>query len=257
MIKHWILLRGLSREQRHWGVFPELLRQACPLMSFHTLDLPGTGDCLEVASPTTVAGIRRHLQDRVEAEGIAAPLGVIGLSLGGMVALDWMAQDDSVAAVVVINTSAGNCPLHWRLRPGALAMGLGVLLQTDLARRERMILRMGSRRYGRDENTIRQWIDIQRQRPVAAKTFLRQLLAAAGFSLPRNSRHVPGLVLTSSHDTLVSPACSERIAKYYQWPLRCEPGAGHDLPLDAPVWVVQQICNWLKQNNNTISPEDA
>ncbi len=45
----WILLRGLMREQRHWGDFPATLARALPGASIVTPDLPGNG--------------RRHAQD--------------------------------------------------------------------------------------------------------------------------------------------------------------------------------------------------
>lgn len=77
---------------------------------------------------------------------------------------------------------------------------------------------------------------------------MRQLLAAARFSLPENSRNIPGLVLCSEGDAMVAPACSERIAQFYHWPLLKESTAGHDLPLDSPHWVVEKIKEWVNQS---------
>jgi len=41
--EHWVLLRGLMREQRHWGAFPATLARALPGAAILTPDLPGNG----------------------------------------------------------------------------------------------------------------------------------------------------------------------------------------------------------------------
>lgn len=242
----WILLRGLSREQRHWGEFYQQLQQTFPDKRFHCLDLPGTGDGYQQSSPASVAAIRRYLQQQCKDRHISQPYGLIGLSLGGMITLDWMHATDQVAAVVVINTSANNFSFSQRLRPGAFWLCLRTLLCPDVETRERLILRMGSRQHAMNQQTIAQWVAIQKARPVKRRTVIAQSLAAARFSLPDNPFETPGLVLTSDSDEMVSSYCSERIAARYHWPLRCHIEAGHDLSLDDPVWVVQQIKNWLE-----------
>ena len=55
---------------------------------------------------------------------------------------------------------------------------------------------------------------------------------------------VPILLLASLGDRLVSPRCSERIARAWNAPLRMRPDAGHDLPLDDPDWVLGQLLDW-------------
>lgn len=248
-IDDWILLRGLSREQRHWGVFYDQLQLAMPEKNFHCLDLPGTGELFRKNSPATVTGIRQHLQQQCRDRIISQPYGLIGLSLGGMITLDWMSASDQVAAAVVINTSANNFSVSQRLRPGAVWLCLRTLLSTDIEDRERLILKMGSRQHAMNATTLADWVNIQKARPVKRRTVFAQLLAAARFSLPANVYHTPGLVLTSDSDDMVSSYCSEKIAEHYDWPLRCHIEAGHDLPLDDPLWVVEQIQAWLKDSH--------
>ena len=74
---------------------------------------------------------------------------------------------------------------------------------------------------------------------------LRQLLAAARY---RASPVAPGartLLLGSQHDQLVSSACSRAIAKAWGLPLHVHPSAGHDLPLDDPQWVIDEVLRWV------------
>ncbi|EER57837.1 hypothetical protein AcdelDRAFT_4590, partial [Acidovorax delafieldii 2AN] len=41
--------------------------------------------------------------------------------------------------------------------------------------------------------------------------------------------------------------CSLAIARHWQCALALHPQAGHDLPLDAPQWVIAQVQRWLEQ----------
>src|SRR5687768_6347135 len=53
-ITRWLLLRGLSREQRHWCSFPEDLERATGARTL-CLDLPGFGTEHARISPRTIA----------------------------------------------------------------------------------------------------------------------------------------------------------------------------------------------------------
>ena len=54
---NWLLLRGLAREQRHWGRFPALLSAKLPGDRVFCLDLPGTGTEHRRKSPASIAAI--------------------------------------------------------------------------------------------------------------------------------------------------------------------------------------------------------
>ena len=53
----WILLRGLTREARHWGAFTSLLAQRSG-EDVVTLDLPGSGEFAALPSPALPIRIR-------------------------------------------------------------------------------------------------------------------------------------------------------------------------------------------------------
>jgi predicted alpha/beta hydrolase family esterase len=57
-------------------------------------------------------------------------------------------------------------------------------------------------------------------------------------------------VLASRDDKMVSPKCSEDIARYYNANLIEHPSAGHDLTLDDPSWVTEQILLSAASFNN-------
>jgi pimeloyl-ACP methyl ester carboxylesterase len=241
----WLLLRGLVREQAHWGAFPRLFEDANPGAKVELLDLPGTGT--EHARPApgnvveTVLDVRRRFLalrgDRPR------PVGVLGISFGGMVALEWAARyPDDFQRLVVINTSAGNMNPPWeRLRAANYGRILRAAATQDLRVRERAVVELTINRRDFDQEAlVDSWVAIGRARPVSRRTLLHQLLAASRSVLPRSIKP-PLLVLTSRADRLVSATCSERIAARLGAKLAIHGDAGHDLPFDAPEWLIDRI----------------
>ena len=82
---------------------------------------------------------------------------------------------------------------------------------------------------------------------------LRQLAAAARYAPPAKPPATPLLLLASAGDSLVSPHCSERLAEQWKLALRLHPNAGHDLPLDDPDWVVEQIVGWSRRGEGRVT----
>lgn len=241
----WVLLRGLAREARHWGAFAALLDQQLPVGDeVVAIDLPGNGRHWRATSPLAVARMVDAARAELRARGCRGPCVLVGLSLGGMVALEWAHRAATeVDAIVLVNSSVGAFSPFWqRLQPGAWRGLLRALLPGSAWRREQAVHEMTSARPP-DEVRILQWVAYARSHPVAVGNVLRQLLAAARYRAPA-TLPVPALVLVSRGDRLVAPACSHAIARRWNLPLREHPDAGHDLPLDDPRWVAQQIAAW-------------
>ncbi len=243
---HWILLRGLTREQAHWGDFPARLKDAFPGHQFHAVDLPGTGVHFREDSPDTIAGIRQRVIRQVD--HIPRPFSLLALSMGGMVALDWAQQatEGEIQHLVLINTSSGFSPPWQRMRPGAWPRILRLLARRELFDRERDILRLTSNRDVSLE-LAKRWYSTQRQRPVSARNAVNQLAAAARFR-PAEKRPLPeALLLASRGDRIVHWRCSEALEQRWQWTLKLHPDAGHDLPLDDAEWVISRMHQWLSR----------
>ena len=102
----WIFLRGLNRESRHWGSFPETFRQAVPEADVHTIDLPGNGRLHRLKSPADVAEMAESCRAQLLASGILPPYHVLAMSLGAMVTIAWAARHPAeIRGCVLINTS--------------------------------------------------------------------------------------------------------------------------------------------------------
>lgn len=242
----WVLLRGLTREARHWGDFAAQLRALQPGAPVIALDLPGNGALQAQRSPASVPAMAAHCRAALQALGVAPPYRVLAMSLGAMVAVAWAhAQPRELAAAVLINTSLRPFgAFHQRLRPSQYATLLRLVLSdADAAERERRILAMTSRRCFEEAERnalLGAWTAWRRESPVSRANALRQLLAAARFRAPQSHPAVPMLVLASTHDALVDPHCSRRLAQAWALPIAEHPTAGHDLPLDDGPWVARQ-----------------
>lgn len=243
----WVLLRGLTRESRHWGELPDALAAALGGPSVIALDLPGNGRLNGMPSPHRVEAFVEACRDELRRRGLAPPYRLLALSLGAMVAVAWADRHPAeVQGAVLVNTSLRPfSAFHRRLRPrswpGLLRLALG---GPAAAAHERTVLHLTSRRHAPDAPVLADWTAWRKERPVARRNALRQLKAAACYVAPRAKPSPPLLVLASTHDGLVDVRCSRRLAQAWQVPIVEHPDAGHDLPLDDTPWVVEQVRRW-------------
>ncbi|WP_049781058.1 alpha/beta fold hydrolase [Hahella chejuensis] len=243
-----ILLRGWMRDGRHWEGFDTLLQDAINEngldVRVQTLDIPGNGVRNTETTPATIAGMISSLRERWE---MRRPLVLVGLSMGGMLATQWTYDHpEEVAGLALINASMRPYGAPWnrlRLRVWPkVVQGVGV----TAARREKLIMQLTLSPLLRTRDRLRLWTGWSRGRPVRTVNGLRQLTAAARFSCPFDfAPHRPCLIVCSLGDKLVDPKCS--IAMAQAWQTRCvtHPTAGHDLPVEDPHWLRQQLLNWL------------
>lgn len=243
----WVLLRGLTRESRHWGGFPEALRDACGDLEVCAIDLPGNGSLNRQASPACAAAMAASCRAQLRERGLAPPYSLLAMSLGAMVAVAWAdLHPEEIGACVLINTSLrGFSPFHQRLEARNYLPLLQLLLDRDPERRERSILRLTSSRPERP-GTLAEWAGYARQSPVSARNALRQLLAAVRYQPPAGKPAPPLLILASAGDRLVNPRCSRALAAHWNAAYAEHPAAGHDLPLDDAAWVARQVGAWLR-----------
>lgn len=256
MHRDWVFLRGLARECAHWADFPETFAAKVRGSRIVFADLPGNGRHFASRSPTSVTGMMefvRHssLSALSASEGSpgASPRYLLAISLGAMVAVEWMSRyPEEIAGAVLINTSLrGINPIQRRLQWRAWPALARIVSTHDPALREQRILQLTSRQRAGDSALALAYAGAFRLRPMRRINLLRQLWAAASYHAPPSPPRVPLLLLSSRGDQLVSPECSAAIAIAWQAPLACHPWAGHDLPLDDPEWVADRVHAWLGQ----------
>jgi len=250
-MRTWILLRGLMRESRHWGEFPQVLGKHLPMDDIVMLDLPGNGSLHRQRSADHVHAMSENCRRQLQERGIAPPYHLLALSLGAMVACDWATRHpDEIEKAVLINTSLRPfSPFYHRLRPRNYATLLRLAIgKDDDAWRERTILRLTSNRHP-PARLLSEWMRYLREQPVTRANALRQLSAAMRYQAPQRAPATDLLVLCGMGDKLVNPHCSRTLAQQWQAPLRAHDSAGHDLTLDEPDWVAQQVRDWISEGD--------
>jgi pimeloyl-ACP methyl ester carboxylesterase len=245
----WVLLRGLMREQRHWGRFPGQLSAALPDAVIITPDLPGNGEHHALRSATTVAEMVEFCRAELRSRGVPTPYSLLALSLGGMVAVEWASRyPQEIARCVLVNTSMRPYSrFHHRLRWQNYPSIFKQLCRGGVENQERLILRLTSREGDATEREglLKRWLGYQHEFPVSRDNALRQLCSAAKYRAPSIRPPIPLLVLSSAGDQLVDPRCSANLASAWQADHAVHLNAGHDLPLDAGEWLAHEIGKWL------------
>jgi pimeloyl-ACP methyl ester carboxylesterase len=252
--QHWILLRGLARESRHWGDFVPLLQSAFPEARITLLDLPGTGCFYQQTSPSSIKAITDSIRRHALNNGLLQqPVTILALSLGAMVAWEWMRRyPEDICGAALMNTSfADVSPFYQRLRWQSYRSFIALAMTRNLHKRESGILQLTSNRRTQRKQITNAWEKIQTERPINLKNSVRQMIAAASYRPGDIKPRQPVLLLNGLGDRLVAPACSESIHKKWQLELRRHLWAGHDLTLDDGAWVVSQLKDWLDQKSFT------
>jgi pimeloyl-ACP methyl ester carboxylesterase len=245
----WVLLRGLTREARHWGLLPEQLAKSLDGEQILTLDLPGNGEFCAMPSPSSVQGMVEFARSQLLAKGLRPPYAFVAMSLGGMVATHWAQQHPrEVRRLVLINTSMRPFNhLTERLRPGnLLQLTLLALRWHNALYCEQVIHQLTCKQRNTRDEDVAAWVRIRSSAPVSAANAWRQLRAAALFSSAAAAPSCPVLVLSSAGDRLVDPRCSARLAAIWRVPHHQHLWAGHDLPHDDAAWVCERMAQWLR-----------
>ena len=244
-----MLIRGLSRQQLHWGDFPEHLK----MMSGSEVvfeDLPGFGLRHQEASPSRIEDIAEEVAPAIFSDKhlVAGKINLVGISMGGMVALALAKKyPQKVASLTLINSSfKPYAKFYQRLQPKAYAGFLRAWFNPVMRYSEREILRLSSNFLAADERLLDQWLDYRRQQPPSRRAAIKQILAASKFQFEADKPVERMLFIASKKDRIVSYKCSEKAALAWGAEYRCHLYAGHDLPLDAPQWLADQIVQWRK-----------
>ncbi|HVE09152.1 MAG TPA: alpha/beta hydrolase [Paraburkholderia sp.] len=243
----WILLRGLTREARHWGALPALLHDALDGARIVPIDLPGNGEFASLRSYANVPDMVGFVRLALLQSGVPGPYRVLAMSLGGMVAIDWAQRHPhEIAQLVLINTSMRPFSrMHERLRPRAWPTLLRIARAWgDAPAAEAEIHALTCNARQAQAADVAAWAQIRRSAPVSRANALRQLAAAAAFRAAPTAPQSAVLVLSSDGDGLVNPLCSVSLARAWNALHRRHAWAGHDLPHDDPAWTVRQVRAW-------------
>ncbi|MFT4540580.1 MAG: pimeloyl-[acyl-carrier protein] methyl ester esterase [Planctomycetota bacterium] len=245
---NWLFLKGVARGQIHWHSQLDAFREQLPAARIHCLDLPGVGQAATRRTPISVSRTVEDLRSRwvKMREESAGEWCVMGISLGGMITIEWLHRHpgDFQAGVAIV-PSAGNVSPPWRrLVPSALPGYIKSLAARDVEVREQLILTTIVNDIERRQALVKENVATAHQCPLPTSATLRQLLAASLWSAPKELQ-APLLFLGSEGDRMVHPSCTRRLAARFGAPVRMNDWAGHEIPMDDPGWVAAETRDWF------------
>jgi pimeloyl-[acyl-carrier protein] methyl ester esterase len=242
----FFFLRGLVRESAHWSGFVESFEKHFPDCNLVLLDLPGSGKHFQSSCPTSISHIVDFLREEYLAKKSEKNY-FFAVSLGAMVGFHWLQkyEEDFVGGVFANTSMRGLSPFYHRLLPQNYWKIFSLFFSNEPKQLEKTILAITSENCSRFAELEMSWSELHKIRPVSKSNAFRQLLAAAKYSPSPKKPKAKILLLNGSKDRLVSPKCSEAIAKFWSVPLKTHTLAGHDITLDQPEWVIEQVKNFL------------
>lgn len=238
--RNWVLLRGLIRGSFHWHQFPQKLAQAFPEDKIHLFDLPGNGLRNKESSPANIAGFTedlRFLARRLD------NIHLVAISLGGMIAMNWLAtRPDEVAHTFIMNTSLGDTgPFYKRLNYYNYPRIFKSFLK-DEAVVEKLILDLTCNNLKIYDDVLPHHIDMARQYPMNRLNFFRQMLAAGKSRFDSRLLQYKNLrLMVCTNDRLVHHENTFNLGHKLGITPVVHPWAGHDLTLDDPDFVVDYL----------------
>ncbi len=245
----WILIRGLARETGHFGDFIDVLARKIPGARILPLDLPGTGSRLHEKSPVKMREIALRVRDEANVKKKAgAPLFLFGMSLGGMVVMEWAKNHpEEVAGIVVGCSSARDLATRFQRfsARGVLVVGANRFLTRDPVKREARMVRLLSHERGHYARTVKLWGELATLRPIPPRTVRAQVAAALRWRAPAHLK-TPALFLVGSKDRLVDPECTHALARRFGTTAVVHDAAGHDLTTDQGEWCASEMFSFQK-----------
>jgi pimeloyl-ACP methyl ester carboxylesterase len=238
----WILVRGLARSRYHWKNFDSALKTGLGISEVLFTELSGNGYLHQENTPKQLSEIIKNFDAQIpdiENESF----GVIGISLGGMLATEWAKErPEKFSHLVLINSSSSLSPITERMFPTHYYSIIKNLAKRDSRALESFILNATSNKKEIWEPQLEENINFIHQHPTSVSNFIRQLKLTTKVNFSPKP-FCNKLILTSRADRLVNYKCSEDISNLWQCPIRYHHTAGHDLPMDDAPWVVEQIAN--------------
>lgn len=235
---NYVFIRGLARNKYHWYGFEKLFAHNSDIIM---LDIPGNGEFNKLDSKITIEENTEILREQFLKLKKNGPYTLIGISLGGMIAIDWLNRFESdFERIIVINTSAKNLARPWQRFNLKMAIAIPMLLFSSDKVIESNILKQTLNKKKIDFELLHSALNL-RQFKTTKINFFKQLFSASKFIFPLNLNAEKLIVVYSENDRLVSSLSSKKIIELTNCRGIVHPSAGHDLPLDDAAWLFKTI----------------
>ena len=238
----WILVRGFTRGQGHWGDFLDLFAERYPDDEVQCLDLAGNGERYREMSFSNIRLSALDLRKRSRWLDTGTKIHLFGHSLGAMTVVEWMRLfPQDLNTVYLMNTSDQKSGLPWdRFQVHNLKLVKEIAQTRDPLERERLILGMIANNQERIEKFLPEMAKYSAAHPVSLLNTGLQLAAAARSRFPEQPS-VPVRIIASRGDRLASVENSIQIARQWGVTPQIHDWAGHDIAIDDPQWLLDQL----------------
>ncbi len=251
----WLALRGLVRGNGHWGRFPDLINKLHPEVEIEYLELPGNGTRYMDSTPLDARIIINDFRQKYMkslTDSTVVKVNFIGISLGGMIGLKWLElYPDDFQNIIIINSSLKQLSsFSDRLKPNSYSYLLKAVFTKNILKREQLILKIMANLVSPHSQEVLDNTRFSEAHPIQFQNFIRQLILANKIKINLNkinNRHKheyskPEIkIICAKKDKLVNYNCSKKIADALKINLTVHPSAGHDIILDDPKWIIEQI----------------
>lgn len=242
-----VLLRGLGRSSGFWLEFSEKLSEYTDVIC---VDLLGTGRSPSQWGRGTIQGFAQDVAKTLETIGLKDYY-FVGISLGGMVALELSASSTAMRRLAVLATSSRGFGER-RINPPALMRLLWSLRKGTPANAELAPFLVSEETLKRRPDLTKIWDDLWRSEGFKTVPVLRQLLAAAVFDArPALAKaKVPIFFMVSKADALVPWRNTLRLwEKSHDCQLVVLENFGHDFPTEDPDLVVRHLVEFFSSTD--------
>lgn len=239
----WIFLRGLTRGAFHWLGFEQKFKQHFSLQQVFTPDLAGNGLLNKEMSNTDIDQAVEQIRSQIPEEILKTKkLGLFTISMGGMIGTRWAEiYPEEVSHLILVNSSFSSLsPFYRRLRIHNYPQLISNFITTTPQKMEKFILSTTSNFEDKWKPHFTEIVQFHEGHPVSIANFIRQL-KMAGQTNFYSKPQAEVLILTAANDRLVHTSCSQDIANCWKVDIEVHPTAGHDLPLDAPEWILETV----------------
>jgi pimeloyl-ACP methyl ester carboxylesterase len=240
-----VLLRGLGRSSGFWLEFTEKLAAHYDVIC---LDLLGTGLSDSNWGRGSIAQFADDVEHTLEQLNVSRAH-LVGISLGGMVAMEVAARSQRICRVAVLaSSSQGGSGA--RIRPKALVSLLWSLRRGTPSNAELAPYLVSATTLANRPDLPMVWDELWKREGFKTIPVLRQLLAAAFFDArPALERiTVPVLFMVSRDDQLVP---WKNTLQLWERAKNCKltvlENYGHDFPTEAPELVVEHLREFFSE----------
>ncbi len=242
-----LLLRGINSDSRYWLDFPNEFDEDIKIL---IVDLPGTGKNLESKTPLSISEHVKFLRNQINPDHLSRGMHIIGLSLGGMIAIQWLSMfPNEIKSVTAMSSTGGKFfssitrinPINWFKL--TFSMTVDKIFRTNFFPKNLVsVVTNIPKDSSRNNWILTKFTSLGNESRVPMFSTLRQIIAASRWSpdfsnSPKLGNRV--LLLKAQHDRFIPPKAVNRLHNMIPNSVLHEISSGHQISLSHPVEVIE------------------